>query len=438
MKFKIEQLGIVEQANIELDGLTVLTGLNDTGKSFIGKTIYSIIKTLNKAFNDYYIEKAQTIQSNIESIFTTFRKVVPLTPDITSRLNPNVLNNRIFGELVGKDPNKSEIKEIVSKFKENLIGILEERKARVSSAEVIEETRISINKKFDEIMSFIDEEATSTQKYTAYFNKVITGLFSNQINSLVEGKAEAKISVSEGVSELLSIGINSNRVSNFDLSSPLFLNDCIVIETPTILNLERFITNTLAYKNFFPFQSALPDHYIDLCEKLSSGVIQFQSYKNIYNKISEIIGGQVVYDKDAGTIVFNKNGNKIYPNNIANGIKSFGLLQLLLDAGAINKNSLLIIDEPEVHLHPKWEVQYAGLIVELSNLGIPIVISSHSPYLIESILKYSSIKQVKSKVKFYFGEKAENGFTNFVDVTSDTTPIFTALADPFRTLNTLR
>lgn len=46
MHITIKNLGIVETAEIELNGLTIVTGHNDSGKSFIGKMIFSIIKTI--------------------------------------------------------------------------------------------------------------------------------------------------------------------------------------------------------------------------------------------------------------------------------------------------------------------------------------------------------------------------------------------------------
>ena len=43
----------------------------------------------------------------------------------------------------------------------------------------------------------------------------------------------------------------------------------------------------------------------------------------------------------------------------ATGIKSFAYLQRLLENGYLNEESLLLIDEPEAHLHPQWIVEFA-------------------------------------------------------------------------------
>lgn len=55
--------------------------------------------------------------------------------------------------------------------------------------------------------------------------------------------------------------------------------------------------------------------------------------------------------------------------NVASGIKTFGIIQLLLDADEINPGKMLIIDEPENHLHPKWQIDCAQLIVKMVKKG---------------------------------------------------------------------
>jgi predicted ATP-dependent endonuclease of OLD family len=74
------------------------------------------------------------------------------------------------------------------------------------------------------------------------------------------------------------------------------------------------------------------------------------------------------------------------------GIKGFGLIQLLLKNNQLNSRTLLIIDEPEIHLHPNWQVLYAEILVLLSKkLEIPILLTSHSPYFIEALKLFRKI-----------------------------------------------
>ena len=51
--------------------------------------------------------------------------------------------------------------------------------------------------------------------------------------------------------------------------------------------------------------------------------------------------------------------------NLSTGLKTFVILQTLLLSGAIKDGSLIILDEPEIHLHPEWQLLFAELIVML-------------------------------------------------------------------------
>ena len=58
MRLILQNILKVEQAEIELGGLTVLTGENNTGKSTVGKTLFSLLKAAN---NVRRIDKYNTL-----------------------------------------------------------------------------------------------------------------------------------------------------------------------------------------------------------------------------------------------------------------------------------------------------------------------------------------------------------------------------------------
>ena len=43
MKLRLKNIGIIEEADINLPGLTVITGKNSSGKSTVGKALYAVI-----------------------------------------------------------------------------------------------------------------------------------------------------------------------------------------------------------------------------------------------------------------------------------------------------------------------------------------------------------------------------------------------------------
>lgn len=79
-------------------------------------------------------------------------------------------------------------------------------------------------------------------------------------------------------------------------------------------------------------------------------------------------------------------GMRMSASNLAAGAKVFAILELLADNGLLTKGSLVLLDEPEVHLHPGWINILAELIVLLQkDIGARIVMTTHSPQLLLAV-----------------------------------------------------
>jgi predicted ATPase len=86
-----------------------------------------------------------------------------------------------------------------------------------------------------------------------------------------------------------------------------------------------------------------------------------------------------------------------------------------------------------VHLHPEWQVRYAKLIVYLiKERSLSILITSHSPYMIEALSKFSKEEWVKAS--FYLSEDSKNWKCTIEDKTEDQNYILDKLVEPFEKL----
>jgi predicted ATPase len=83
------------------------------------------------------------------------------------------------------------------------------------------------------------------------------------------------------------------------------------------------------------------------------------------------------------TIVREK-GKNISISNVGFGISQ--ILPLIVSVLMTPENSLCIIDEPEVHLHPALQSRLADFFIEMINLKKRIIIETHSEYIINKIL----------------------------------------------------
>ena len=67
--------------------------------------------------------------------------------------------------------------------------------------------------------------------------------------------------------------------------------------------------------------------------------------------------------------------------NLSTGMKNFVILKQLLQNGSIDENGIVILDEPEIHLHPEWQLKFAEIIVLLQiEFGVHVLLNTHSPY----------------------------------------------------------
>ena len=208
-------------------------------------------------------------------------------------------------------------------------------------------------------------------------------------------------------------------------------DNVVFIETPIVTNL-------------FSFFSKLDTIQIDLDYKISNYPYLFRHlykqlrlelkkdnmlHNNILTRLENIIKGTLEIN-DMGELIFNKKGHIYNINSIATGIKNFGILQLLIKNNYLTKNSILILDEPEVHLHPKWQLKYAQLITELVQNGVKVLVTSHSPYIIEALKRYSEVENIEDKTNFYL---AEDGYIKQIENSNPLTleKIFEKLSEPF-------
>ena len=131
--------------------------------------------------------------------------------------------------------------------------------------------------------------------------------------------------------------------------------------------------------------------------------------------------------------------------NIASGSKIFGLLYILLKSGTLKKDELLILDEPETHLHPTWQVMFAELLVKMVKDGFNILLTSHSPYFIQAIKIYSEKYNIlDNKVNFYAAQKIEEmNYAKLINIKDSLGNlrdelIFKGLYEPFKTMEEVR
>ena len=126
---------------------------------------------------------------------------------------------------------------------------------------------------------------------------------------------------------------------------------------------------------------------------------------------NELLHGKVIITND-GDIQFkpDKAQKRLLPIHMtASIIKSLASLVIYLKHLAKN-NDLIIIDEPEINLHPDNQIILTKLFARLINKGFRLLISTHSDYIVRelnNLIMLSSDKDEIQKLKETFNYKSD-------------------------------
>ncbi len=148
---------------------------------------------------------------------------------------------------------------------------------------------------------------------------------------------------------------------------------------------------------------------------------QSDNNTKIINKIDEIINGEC-------------------SEVSSNGIKQIGVIEKLLKSNCLCENSFLIIDEPEICLHPHWQIKFAQILTILAkDLNIYLYLNSHSPMFIEAISLYSQYYDLIDETSFYLTKKTENNLYDFKKINpKNMGEVYENLTRPYDELDRLK
>ena len=135
----------------------------------------------------------------------------------------------------------------------------------------------------------------------------------------------------------------------------------------------------------------------------------------ISKKIEDAIGGKTIY-KNNNFFIDYKNIGEISFDMVAEGHKKLALIYILIVNGEIDKNTILLLDEPESNLNPSLTDLLVNILLSLSKLGVQIFIATHNSFILDDIELQRTDKDSIMYHSFYFDE---NDFSNGVKIESE-------------------
>lgn len=426
MELHLDNILKIRDARIALNGLTVITGENDSGKSTIGKVLFSLVKTINNTSR----YNKDTAKSRIKSRLLHIAHTIEINrPDGCPKGSANWL--------------KENVADFASDLVEDTINIETIEKDIIVPLDVNSfspRTKAMVRSDFARIRGIIERVNDPEKAIGREFQSICDTEFDDRLLSYDATDGNIALGAPDNRDSCFGIHIGKDSLT-VGSTETCFFNDVTYIESPLFLNIlnqirlsTSYLPMSLRYDNRRSRMS-MPLHITDFANKMaatpdSTQTSLCQSSPQLIDSIGTLIDGQFTPDPNGDELIFMRGDHKIKLGNVASGIKTFGVVQSLLRSGVISPENLLIWDEPENHLHPRWQVEFARLLVQLVAEGIPVVISTHSPYFVQGIRYHAARYKVEDVVNYFMAEERVDGYSDFVEVTDDLNRVFVKLASP--------
>ena len=400
---RLKNIGILKQAEFSLGDLTVICGENNTGKTYAACALYGFLRSWHQfirfPISDAQIQQALTERVKIELSQATDDILIEACKKYTEQLH------KIFA--APEDSfQKSEFRLLTNK-----INIQ--------------------NKKFNSRLTSLENPAFIFAKDKGSKEAILT--------ARIEEEREREINTESVKSAIDFIIID-------DIFSGAF-------PRPFIVSAERTGISTFRKELNFARSQLLKemagaDRDTDPRQLLSKGYQRYPSpietdvdfmeqlqdvaknksfiakeHPEILDDFTDIVGGTYAITQN-DQLYYIPKGTRIKLTMVESSSAARALLDLSFYLNCIaQKGDLLMVDEPELSLHPENQRRIVRLFARLANLGIKVFITTHSDYIIKELNTLIMLNHDKPHIKRV---AEENGYRNSELIKAEQVKVYVA------------
>ena len=415
MRYAVRNFGPIENVDITLRPLTIICGKNNTGKSYVAYSLYALLDYLRSRSSNIFDDK-----NRVEEFLNTGELRVNLL-DTLIRYQKEYFD-QVKDYFYERMPEVLHLEDAVRK------GMAFEFELSTSDKEVLQEAIFATE--FDRSVSISADYSLKVIKHKSQsivrcILEPTPGQQRFDNNKFLPAPGRIMRSVMPRINGLM-------RTFLLDY----FIITCERTGVNTFrqeLNLLRdFVYNSDGEdsQKFFNFrkESGFRGYSMPVARELEFALQLSSNIKISYlpeNELSEMIaffekmaGGSFQLDDcQANTVKYLPNGidseDSITMTESSSSVRALSELFFYIKTKAC-VGQILMIDEPELNLHPTAQRMMARLFVRLVNAGVTLLITTHSEYIIREINALTRIHALSEKGKDEIFAKHGYGFADLI------------------------
>ena len=371
MKFTLRNLGVLKEAELELGALTVICGKNNSGKTYITYSIYGFLtnwKSLQR--------EAKPVKIDIPKLLDQGTLKLDLQPLIDHATDWFVAISKSYQSEIHEVFSSPESKFENSEFLAVPTSIPVPRESVSVELGAGRNNLLSIEKvpgKNQLLCTLLSSRPDSFPRNAILEKQISRIAYETVYSDLVPAPFIASAERTGAAIFQKELDLNRNR-----------LIDQLARQDPG-KNVDPFdLVATRVTEYSAPVQDNV--YFIRELASLQSTESRLsQEHPEILEAFSDIIGGNYGVNKRDSTVFYSPNGPKKTRLSLQ---ESSSAVRSLLDVGFYLRHraepgDVLIIDEPELNLHPENQRKLARLLVRLVRVGIKVFITTHSDYILK-------------------------------------------------------
>lgn len=425
MKLHVENFLKIAKADLEFKGLTVIVGDNNTGKSTVGKLLFSLFDLYSSTDEQIKVARRNFVVNG--GRFPNFQAL-----DIDALIDDASLTEEGLADILRSSPEFHRVG--MSQAGQEMKHPVEAKNVWVRQLAREIYARIVDSRKIPARQFIMMHALTGLGNY--FYGPLIPKRHGNGGDTIIRLEIHGKA---------IDIKISDNLFSSKE--DIVLLHKGWFVGSPALLNaVSQERVDDCTERVHIPLLKKLVENRDG---DLVSAALVDERLQPVTERLNALLPGTFSQRKNYKILDF-KSGefpDGIPVESLSMGLKSFALLRLMLERGVLQDEDVLVLDEPENHLHPSWQLVYAEIIVLLQKIfRLTVLLTTHSPYFLEAVRLFSAKHGTNGALTVYKPKEKDfqrnmageiSSQVEFVGITDNMEEMHIPFASPLRDLRNL-